>query len=39
MENGLVNLVAVVSFLIVCMGVVPAVLLLGKPKRPPEQRR
>lgn len=32
MENGFVNLVAVVAFLIVAIGLIPVVLLLGSPK-------
>jgi hypothetical protein len=31
-ENGFVNLVAVVAFLIVAISVIPAVLYLGTPK-------
>jgi hypothetical protein len=33
MENGLVNLVVVVSFLVVAIGLVPLVLMFGTPKR------
>ena len=32
-ENGFVNLVAVVTFLVVAIGLVPAVLLLGSPRK------
>ncbi len=32
MENGLVNLAAIVSMLIVCLISIPAILLLGTPK-------
>ena len=32
MENGFVNLVAVVTFLILAISVIPAVLYLGTPK-------
>jgi hypothetical protein len=32
-ENGLVNLVAVVAFLIVAIGLVPMVLYLGSPRK------
>lgn len=32
LENGLVNLIAVVAFLIFAIGVIPAVLYLGTPK-------
>ena len=35
-ENGFVNLVAVVGFLIVAIGLVPAILLLGSPSREPQ---
>ncbi len=31
-ENGVVNLVAIVGFLIVAIGLIPAVLYLGTPK-------
>jgi len=33
-ENGFVNLVAVVGFLIVAIGLVPMVLFLGSPRKP-----
>lgn len=32
MDNGIVNLVAVVGFLILAISVIPAVLYLGTPK-------
>ena len=32
MENGIVNLVAIVSFLIFSIGVIPVTLILGTPK-------
>ena len=35
-ENGFVNLVAVVAFLIVAIGLVPTVLLLGGPRKGPQ---
>jgi hypothetical protein len=35
-ENGFVNLVAVVAFLVVAIGLVPAVLLLGGPRKEPQ---
>jgi hypothetical protein len=31
-ENGFVNLIAIVSFLIVSIGLIPAILLIGGPK-------
>jgi len=37
-ENGYVNLVAVVGFLIVAIGLVPMVLLLGSPKSKSERK-
>ena len=37
-ENGFLNLVAVVGFLIVAIGLVPAVLLLGTPKAKNERK-
>jgi hypothetical protein len=37
-ENGYVNLVAVVGFLIVAIGLIPTVLLLGSPKSKPENK-
>jgi hypothetical protein len=33
LENGLVNLAAIVSAIIVLIGTIPAVLLLTKPKK------
>jgi hypothetical protein len=46
LENGFLNLVAVVTFLIFAISIIPAVLYLGTPKRPstlrpssPEQRK
>ena len=35
-ENGFVNLVAVVAFLIVAIGLVPMVLYLGTPRKQPD---
>jgi hypothetical protein len=35
-ENGFVNLVAVVAFLVVAIGLVPTVLLLGVPRKAPQ---
>jgi len=35
-ENGLVNLVAVVAFLIVAIGLIPMVLYLGSPRKQPD---
>jgi len=35
-ENGFVNLVAVVGFLILAIGLVPMVLFLGSPRKPGE---
>jgi hypothetical protein len=35
-ENGFVNLVAVVGFLIVAIGLIPTVLLLGSPRKQPQ---
>ncbi len=35
-ENGFVNLVAVVGFLILAIGVIPMVLFLGSPGKPSE---
>lgn len=35
-ENGFVNLVAVVAFLVVAIGLVPTVLLLGGPRKEPQ---
>jgi hypothetical protein len=35
-ENGFVNLVAVVGFLILAIGLIPMVLFLGGPGRPRE---
>lgn len=32
MENGIVNLIAIVSLLIFCLILIPAILLLGTPK-------
>lgn len=32
MENGIVNLIAIVSMLIFCLILIPAILLLGTPK-------
>ncbi|MEY2935815.1 MAG: hypothetical protein RL033_6564 [Pseudomonadota bacterium] len=32
-ENGFVNLVAVVGFLIVAIGLIPTILLLGSPRK------
>jgi hypothetical protein len=37
-ENGFVNLVAVVAFLIFAIGLVPTVLLLGSPKSKTERK-
>jgi hypothetical protein len=34
MENGLVNLAAIVGLLIFCMGLIPVILILGTPKPP-----
>lgn len=36
MENGLVNLAVIVAFLIVSIATIPAILLLGRPKRKSE---
>jgi hypothetical protein len=37
-ENGLVNLLAIVGFLIVAIGLIPAVLILGTPKAKSERK-
>jgi hypothetical protein len=37
-ENGYVNLVAVVGFLIVAIGLIPTVLMLGSPKSKTERK-
>jgi hypothetical protein len=37
MENGLVNLVAVVSMLLFCISAVPIILISGSPKDSPEK--
>lgn len=34
MENGLVNLAAIVGLLILCIGIVPVILLLGTRRAP-----
>ena len=34
LENGLVNLAAIVGMLIFCISLVPLILLLGAPKKP-----
>jgi hypothetical protein len=37
-ENGFVNLLANVGFLIVAIGLIPTVLILGTPKAKPERK-
>jgi len=37
-ENGFVNLLAIVGFLIVAIGLIPAVLILGSPKAKVERK-
>jgi hypothetical protein len=37
-DNGIVNLIAVVSFLIVAIGTIPMVLFLGTPKPKPDDK-
>jgi hypothetical protein len=37
-ENGFVNLLAIVGFLIVAIGLIPAVLILGSPKAKAERK-
>jgi hypothetical protein len=38
-ENGFVNLVAVVAFLIVAIGLIPTVLYLGSPRKQADSRQ
>jgi hypothetical protein len=38
-ENGIVNLVAVVSFLIVAIGTIPLILFLGTPRNESSERK
>lgn len=37
MENGLVNLAAIVGTLVFCMGLIPLILIKGTPAPPPNQ--
>ena len=38
MENGFVNLLAIVGFLIVAIGLIPTVIYLGAPKAKSERK-
>ena len=37
MENGLVNLAAIVGLLVFCMGLIPVILVKGTTSPPPNQ--
>jgi hypothetical protein len=37
LENGLVNLAAIVGLLVLCMGLIPIILIKGTPSPPPNQ--
>lgn len=39
LENGVVNLIAIVGFIIVLIGTIPAVLLATKPRGPEGKKR
>jgi hypothetical protein len=37
LENGLVNLAAIVGTLVFCMGLIPLILIKGTPSSPPNR--
>lgn len=39
MENGLVNLAAIVGLLVFCMGLIPLILIKGTPEPPPGEEK